>query len=187
MPKASLWLEVRNESTEDRNWTVIEFHSTEPIESIVYGDYEYYTEDGRGATWLDHDYQLFTGLEISGLPESLVLEGNLQLDESGGSTIPVNDDVTSIDSSLVGGLISDLLIGLAGRIVYVGDLLRSIPKAVLQSTIGEGDGEVAIRLRNRLNEPAYISEIFVYLTSDKYLDLNDGSGDDYFAIYNESA
>lgn len=187
MPKASLWLEVRNESTEERNWTVIEFHSTEPIESIVYGDYEYYTEDGRGATWLDHDYQLFTGLEISGLPENLVLEGNLQLDESGGSNIPINDDVQGIDSSLVGGLISDLLIGLAGRIVYIGDLLRSIPKAVLQSTIGEGDGEVAIRLRNRQNEPAYISEIFVYLTSDKYLDLNDGSGDDYFAIYNESA
>jgi hypothetical protein len=187
MPKASLWLEVRNESTEDRNWTVIEFHSTEPIESIVYGDYEYYTDDGRGATWLDHDYQLFTGLEITNLPESLVLEGNLQLDESGGSTIPVNDDVTDIDSSLVGGLISDLLIGLAGRIVYVGDLLRSIPKAVLQSTIGEGDGEVTIRLRNRENELAYIGEIFVYLTSDKYLTLNDGSGDDYFAIYNESA
>ena len=187
MPEASLWLEIRNESTSERNWTVIEFHSTEPIESIVYGDYEYYTEDGRGATWLDHDYQLFTGLEITGLPESLVLEGNLQLDESGGSTIPVNDDLTSIDSSLVGGLISDLLIGLAGRIVYVGDLLRSIPKAVLQSTIGEGDGEVTIRLRNRINEPAYIGEIFVYLTSDKYLALNDGSGDDYFAIYNESA
>ena len=187
MPEASLWLEIRNESTSERNWTVIEFHSTEPIESIVYGDYEYYTEDGRGATWLDHDYQLFTGLEITGLPESLVLEGNLQLDESGGSTIPVNDDLTSIDSSLVGGLISDLLIGLAGRIVYVGDLLRSIPKAVLQSTIGEGDGEVTIRLRSRINEPAYIGEIFVYLTSDKYLALNDGSGDDYFAIYNESA
>tara|TARA_B110000196_G_scaffold161383_1_gene138682 strand:- start:7504 stop:12927 length:5424 start_codon:yes stop_codon:yes gene_type:complete len=187
MPEASLWLEIRNESTSERNWTVIEFHSTEPIESIVYGDYEYYTEDGRGATWLDHDYQLFTGLEISGLPESLVLEGNLQLDESGGSSIPVNDDLTNIDSSLVGGLISDLLIGLAGRIVYVGDLLRSIPKAVLQSTIGEGDGEVTIRLRNRINEPAYIDEIFVYLTSDKYLALNDGSGDDYFAIYNESA
>ena len=187
MPKASLWLEVRNESTSDKNWTVIEFHSTEPIESIVYGDYEYYTEDGRGATWLDHDYQLFTGLEITDLPESFVLEGNLQLDESGRSTIPVNDDVTSIDSSLVGGLISDLLIGLAGRIVYVGDLLRSIPKAVLQSTIGEGDGEVAMRLRTRQNELAYISEIFVYLTSDKYLALNDGSGDDYFAIYNESA
>ena len=187
MPKASLWLEVRNESTSERNWTVIEFHSTEPIESIVYGDYEYYTEDERGATWDDHDYQLFTGLEIYNLPESLVLEGNLQLDESGGSTIPVNDDVTSIDSSLVGGLISDLLIGLAGRIVYVGDLLRSIPKAVLQSTIGEGDGEVAIRLRNRENELAYIDKIFVYLTSDRYLDLNDGSGDDYFAIYNESS
>ena len=187
MPKASLWLEVRNESTSERNWTVIEFHSTEPIESIVYGDYEYYTEDERGATWLDHDYQLFTGLEITNLPESLVLEGNLQLDESGGSTIPVNDDVTSIDSSLVGGLISDLLIGLAGRIVYVGDLLRSIPKAVLQSTIGEGDGEVAMRLRNRENELAYIGEIFVYLTSDKYLALNDGSGDDYFAIYNQSS
>ena len=187
MPKASLWLEVRNESTSDKNWTVIEFHSTEPIESIVYGDYEYYTEDGRGATWLDHDYQLFTGLEITDLPESFVLEGNLQLDESGGSSIPVNDDVTSIDSSLVGGLISDLLIGLAGRIVYVGDLLRSIPKAVLQSTIGEGDGEVAMRLRTRQNELAYISEIFVYLTSHKYLELNDGSGDDYFAIYNESA
>ena len=77
MPKASLWLEVRNESTSDKNWTVIEFHSTEPIESIVYGDYEYYTEDGRGATWLDHDYQLFTGLEITDLPESFVLEGNL--------------------------------------------------------------------------------------------------------------
>ena len=187
MPKASLWLEVRNESTSERNWTVIEFHSTEPIESIVYGDYEYYTEDERGATWDDHDYQLFTGLEIYNLPENLVLEGNLQLDESGGSTIPVNDDVTSIDSSLVGGLISDLLIGLAGRIVYVGDLLRSIPKAVLQSTIGEGDGEVAIRLRNRENELAYIDKIFVYLTSDRYLDLNDGSGDDYFAIYNESS
>ena len=187
MPKASLWLEVRNESTSERNWTVIEFHSTEPIESIVYGDYEYYTEDERGATWDDHDYQLFTGLEITDLPESFVLEGNLQLDESGGSSIPVNDDVTSIDSSLIGGLISDLLIGLAGRIVYVGDLLRSIPKAVLQSTIGEGDGEVAMRLRTRQNELAYISEIFVYLTSDKYLALNDGSGDDYFAIYNESA
>ncbi|HIF37533.1 MAG: hypothetical protein CXT75_04160 [Methanobacteriota archaeon] len=187
MPKASLWLEVRNESTSDKNWTVIEFHSTEPIESIVYGDYEYYTEDGRGATWLDHDYQLFTGLEITDLPESFVLEGNLQLDESGRSSIPVNDDVTSIDSSLVGGLISDLLIGLAGRIIYVGDLLRSIPKAVLQSTIGEGDGEVAMRLRTRQNELAYISEIFVYLTSDKYLALNDGSEDDYFAIYNESA
>ena len=47
MPEASLWLEVRNESTSERNWTVIEFHSTQSIDSVVYGDYEYYTEDGR--------------------------------------------------------------------------------------------------------------------------------------------
>ena len=63
----------------------------------------------------------------------------------------------------MGGFISDVLLGLAGRIVYVGDLLRSIPQAVLQSTIGEGDGEVAIRLRNRENKPAYLSELFVCL------------------------
>ena len=105
MPEASLWLEVRNESTPEKNWTVIEFHSTESVESIVYGDYEYYTEDGRSATWSDHDYKLFTGLEISDLPESLVLEGNLKLDETGGTTIPVNDDETSLDSSLVGAFI----------------------------------------------------------------------------------
>ena len=187
MPEASLWLEVRNESTPERNWTVIEFHATESVDSIIYGDYEYYTEDGRSATWSDHDYKLFTGLEIKELPESLILEGNLKLDESGGSTIPVNDDPTSIDGSLVGGFLSDILLGLAGRIVYVGDLLRSIPQAVLQSTIGEGDGEVAIRIRNRQNEPTYIKELFVFLTSDKYLDLKDGSEDDFFAIYNESA
>ena len=187
MPEASVWLEVRNESTPEKNWTVIEFHSTEPIESIVYGDYEYYTEDGRSATWTDHDYKLFTGLELKDLPENLVLEGNLKLDETGGTTIPVNDNDESLDSSLVGGFISDILLGLAGRIVYVGDLLRSIPQAVLQSTIGEGDGEVAIRIRNRQNEPTYLKEMFVFLTSDKYLDLKDGSDDDFFAIYNESA
>ena len=187
MPEASLWLEVRNESTSERNWTVIKFHSTESIESIVYGDYQYYTEDGRSATWLDHDYKLFTGLEIKDLPESLILEGNLRLDESGGTTIPVNGDQTDLDSSLVGGLVSDLLIGLAGRIVYVGDLLRSVPKAVLQSTIGEGDGEITVRIRNRQNEPTYLKDLFVFLTSDKYLDLKDGSEDDFFAIYNETA
>ncbi|HJM17562.1 MAG TPA: hypothetical protein QGI59_03540, partial [Candidatus Poseidoniia archaeon] len=187
MPEASVWLEVRNESTPEKNWTVIEFHSTEPIESIVYGDYEYYTEDGRSATWTDHDYKLFTGLEIKDLPENLVLEGNLKLDETGGTTIPINDNDESLDSSLVGGFISDILLGLAGRIVYIGDLLRSIPQAVLQSTIGEGDGEVAIRIRNRQNEPTYLKEMFVFLTSDKYLDLKDGSNDDFFAIYNESA
>ncbi len=187
MPEASFWLEVRNESTAEKNWTVVEFHATEPVESIIYGDYEYYTEDGRGATWADHDYRLFTGLEIKDLPENLVLEGNLKLDESGGSTIPVNDNPDNLDSSLVGGFISDILLGLAGRIVYVGDLLRSIPQAVLQSTIGEGDGEVAIRIRNRQNQPTYLNELFVYLTSDRYLDLKDGSGDDFFAIYNESA
>ena len=187
MPQASLWIEVRNETTPERNWTVIEFHSTESVDSIIYGDYEYYTEDGRAATWSDHDYRLFTGLEIIDLPESLVLEGNLRLDETGGSTVPVDDDPESIDSSLVGGFLSDILLGLAGRIVYVGDLLRSIPQAVLQSTIGEGEGEVAIRIRNRQNQPSYLKEMFVFLTSDKYLDLKDGSEDDFFAIYNESA
>ena len=187
MPEASFWLEVRNESTSEKNWTVIEFHATEPIESIIYGDYEYYTEDGRAPSWDDHDYKLFTGLEIKNLPANFILEGNLKLDESGGSTIPVNDDTDNLDSSLVGGFISDILLGLAGRIVYIGDLLRSIPQAVLQSTIGEGDGEVSVIMRNRKNEPTYIEELFVFLTSDKYLELKDGSGDDYFAIYNQSA
>lgn len=187
MQNAAFWLEVRNESTADRNWTVVEFHATEPIDSIVYGDYEYYTEDGRGATWSDHDYRLFTGMEIQNMPENLVIEGNLKLDETGGSTIPVNNTDGDVDASLVSGFISDILLGLASRIIYLGDLLRSIPQALLQSTIGEGDGEVAARIRNRQNKPTYIDHLFVYLTSDRYLEMNDGSNDDYFAIYNESA
>ncbi|MFL2926938.1 MAG: hypothetical protein ACJZ3J_04470, partial [Candidatus Poseidoniales archaeon] len=186
MPEASLWLEVRNESTSERNWTVIEFHTTESIDSIVYGDYEYYTEDGREPTWSDHDYKLFTGLEITNLPESLVLQGNLNLDDSNDNAFD-DADPTAVDDSAVGGLISDLLLGLAGRIVYVGDLLRSIPQAVLQSTIGEGDGEVDVIMRTREDELAYLENLFVFLTSDKYLDLDDGSGDDFFAIYNQSA
>ena len=186
MPEASLWLEVRNESTSERNWTVIEFHSTQSIDSIVYGDYEYYTEDGREPTWSNHDYKLFTGLEITNLPESLVLQGNLKLDDSNDNAFD-DQDPTAVDDSAVGGLISDLLLGLAGRIVYVGDLLRSIPQAVLQSTIGEGDGQVEIIMRTREDELAYIENLFVFLTSDKYLDLDDGSGDDFFAIYNQSA
>ena len=186
MPEASLWLEVRNESTSERNWTVIEFHTTESIDSIVYGDYEYYTEDGREPTWSDHDYKLFTGLEITNLPESLVLQGNLNLDDSNDNAFD-DADPTAVDDSAVGGLISDLLLGLAGRIVYVGDLLRSIPQAVLQSTIGEGDGEVDVIMRTREDELAYLENLFVFLTSDKYLDLGDGSGDDFFAIYNQSA
>ena len=186
MPEASLWLEVRNESTSERNWTVIEFHSTQSIDSLVYGDYEYYTEDGREPSWADHDYKLFTGLEITNLPENLVLQGNLKLDDSNDNSF-VDTDPTAVDDSAVGGLISDLLLGLAGRIVYVGDLLRSIPQAVLQSTIGEGDGEVEIIMRNRKNELAYLENLFVFLTSDSYLDLGDESGDDFFAIYNESA
>ena len=186
MPEASLWLEVRNESTSEENWTVIEFHSTQSIDSIVYGDYEYYTEDGREPTWNNHDYKLFTGLEITNLPESLILQGNLNLDDSNDNGF-VNTDPTTVDDSAVGGLISDLLLGLAGRIVYVGDLLRSIPQAVLQSTIGEGDGQVEIIMRTREDELAYIENLFVFLTSDKYLDLNDGSGDDFFAIFNQSA
>ena len=186
MPEASLWLEVRNESTAERNWTVIEFHSTQSIDSIVYGDYEYYTEDGREPTWSDHDYKLFTGLEITNLPESLVLQGNLNLDDSNDNAFN-NTDPTAVDDSAVGGLISDLLLGLAGRIVYVGDLLRSIPQAVLQSTIGEGDGQVEVIMRTREDELAYLENLFVFLTSDKYLDLDDGSGDDFFAIYNQSA
>ena len=104
MQNAAFWLEVRNETTSDRNWTVVEFHATEPIDSIVYGDYEYYTEDGRGATWSDHDYRLFTGLEIQNMPESLVLEGNLKLDETGGSNIPINNDDEDLNANLVGGL-----------------------------------------------------------------------------------
>ena len=186
MPEASLWLEVRNESTAERNWTVIEFHSTQSIDSIVYGDYEYYTEDGREPTWSDHDYKLFTGLEITNLPESIVLQGNLNLDDSNDNAFN-NTDPTAVDDSAVGGLISDLLLGLAGRIVYVGDLLRSIPQAVLQSTIGEGDGQVEVIMRTREDELAYLENLFVFLTSDKYLDLDDGSGDDFFAIYNQSA
>ena len=187
MPQASFWLEVRNESTSERNWTVVEFHAMEPIDSIIYGDYEYFTEDGRDPAWDDHDYKLFTGLEIKHLPANLLLEGNLKLDESGGTDIPINGDDEDVDGNAVGGLISDLLVGLAGRIVYVGDLLRSIPQAVLQSTIGEGDGEVAIIMRNREDEPDFIEELLVFLTSDKYLDMKDNSGDDYFAIYNQSA
>ena len=186
LPEASLWLEVRNESTSEQNWTVIEFHSTQPIDSIVYGDYEYYTEDGREPTWNDHDYKLFTGLKITNLPESLTLQGNLKLDDSNDNDF-VNTDPTAVDDSAVGGLISDLLLGLAGRIVYVGDLLRSIPQAVLQSTIGEGDGQVEIIMRTREDELAYLENLFVFLTSDKYLDMADDSGDDFFAIYNESA
>ena len=186
MPEASLWLEVRNESTSEQNWTVIEFHSTQSIDSIVYGDYEYYTEDGREPTWSDHDYKLFTGLEITNLPESLILQGNLKLDNSNDNDF-VNSDPTALDDSAVGGLISDLLLGLAGRIVYVGDLLRSIPQAVLQSTIGEGDGQVEIVMRTREDELAYLENLFVFLTSDEYLDMADNSGDDFFAIYNQSA
>ncbi len=186
MPEASLWLEVRNESTSEKNWTVIEFHSTQSIDSIVYGDYEYYTEDGRDPTWADHDYKLFTGLEITNLPESLILQGNLKLDTSNENDF-LNTDPTAVDDSAVGSLISDLLLGLAGRIVYVGDLLRSIPQAVLQSTIGEGDGQVEIIMRTREDELAYLEDLFIFLTSDQYLDLDDGSGDDFFAIYNQSA
>ena len=58
---------------------------------------------------------------------------------------------------------------------------------MLQSTIGEGDGEVYARISNRQGKPAYIDHLFVYLTSDRYLEMTDGSGDDYFAMYNESA
>ena len=133
---------------------------------IVYGDYEYYTEDGREPTWEDHDYKLFTGLEITNLPESLVLQGNLNLDDSNDNAFN-NTDPTAVDDSAVGGLISDLLLGLAGRIVYVGDLLRSIPQAVLQSTIGEGDGQVEVIMRTREDELAYLENLFVFLTSDE--------------------
>jgi hypothetical protein len=143
-------------------------------------------EDGRDPKWADHDYKLFTGLEITNFPENLILQGNLKLDDSNDNSF-VNTDPTAVDDSAVGSLISDLLLGLAGRIVYVGDLLRSIPQAVLQSTIGEGDGEVEIIMRNRKDELAYLENLFVFLTSDSYLDLGDGSGDDFFAIYNESA
>ena len=65
--------------------------------------------------------------------------------------------------------------------------MRSIPQAVLQSTIGEGDGQVEVIMRTREDELAYLENLFVFLTSDKYLDLDDGSGDDFFAIYNQSA
>ena len=68
-----------------------------------------------------------------------------------------------MDDSAVGGLTSDLLLGLAGRIVYVGDLLRSIPQALLQSTIGEGDGQVEVIMRTREDEFAYLENLFFVL------------------------
>ena len=131
MPEASLWLEVRNESTAERNWTVIEFHSTQSIDSIVYGDYEYYTEDGREPTWSDHDYKLFTGLEITNLPESLVLQGNLNLDDSNDNAFN-NTDPTAVDDSAVGGLIllaSDSTVKLCSISLLVMSLSEMSPNS----------------------------------------------------------
>ena len=42
-------------------------------------------------------------------------------------------------------------------------------------------------MRNREDEADFIEELLVFLTSDKYLEMKDNSGDDYFAIYNQSA
>ena len=78
-PGTSLWLEVRNESTDEQNRTVVEFSSTQRLKSLVYGDYEYLSSTEVGAAWGEHDYRIFTGVVMQDLPQHVLLEGSFTL------------------------------------------------------------------------------------------------------------
>jgi len=181
-PHSSLWLEVRNESTDEVKWSTVDLHTTSPISHLVYGDFEYNSHDDIPATFWRHDYRTFTGVEVVGLPAQLHLEGKFWL-FSDDDPITLYDD-PRID--VVGTIINNIMLAVASKIYTIGLMLRAIPGAVIGvSTVG--GGTVLITLRNRFGLPAYIGSATFYYTSHAYLALTDDSGDDFFTIFNETA
>ena len=178
-PGTSLWLEVRNESTDEQNRTVVEFSSTQRLKSFVYGDYEYLSSTDVGAAWGEHDYRVFTGVVMRDLPEHVLLEGSFTL-FSDDSPPPVQDL-----GNLVGDFLNNMMFALADKLVTIGRILRSIPQAVLGVTAGEGTGEVRLTMRTRSGSHTWLGNLEFWITSHARLALP--AGDDYFAIYNETA
>lgn len=181
-PHSSLWLEVRNESTDEVMWSTVDLHTTSPIPYLLYGDYEYNSHDDTPVTFWRHDYRSFTGVEVVNLPAQLHLEGNFWL-FSGDDPITLYDD-PRIDA--VGTLINNIMLAVASKIYTIGLMLRAIPGAVIGVST-EGGGTVRVTLRNRFGLPAYIGSASFYYTSHAYLTLTDDSGDDFFTIFNETA
>ena len=177
-PGTSLWLEVRNESTDEQNRTVVEFSSAQRLKSFVYGDYEYLSSTDAGAAWGEHDYRVFTSVVMQDLPEHVLLEGSFTL-FSDDSPPPVQDL-----GNLVGDFLNNMMFALADKLVTIGRILRSIPQAVLGVTAGEGAGEVRLTMRTRSGSPAWLGKFEFWLTSHAWLALP--ASDDYFAIYNET-
>ncbi|MEC8877708.1 MAG: hypothetical protein VX554_00845, partial [Candidatus Thermoplasmatota archaeon] len=177
-PGTSLWLEVRNESTDEQNRTVVEFSSAQRLKSFVYGDYEYLSSTDAGAAWGEHDYRVFTSVVMQDLPEHVLLEGSFTL-FSDDSPPPVQDL-----GNLVGDFLNNMMFALADKLVTIGRILRSIPQAVLGVTAGEGAGEVRLTMRTRSGSPTWLGKFEFWLTSHAWLALP--ASDDYFAIYNET-
>ena len=178
-PGTSLWLEVRNESTDEQNRTVVEFSSTQRLKSLVYGDYEYLSSTEVGAAWGEHDYRIFTGVVMQDLPQHVLLEGSFTLFDD--DSLPPVQDL----GNLVGDFLNNMMFALASKLVTIGRILRSIPQAVLGVTVGEGAGEVRLTMRTRSGEKAWLGKLEFWITSHAWLTLP--AGDDYFAIYNETA
>ncbi|MEC9253925.1 MAG: hypothetical protein VX863_03675, partial [Candidatus Thermoplasmatota archaeon] len=178
-PGTSLWLEVRNESTDEQNRTVVEFSSAQRLKSFVYGDYEYLSSTDAGAAWGEHDYRVFTSVVMQDLPEHVLLEGSFTL-FSDDSPPPVQDL-----GNLVGDFLNNMMFALADKLVTIGRILRSIPQAVLGVTAGEGAGEVRLTMRTRSGSPTWLGKFEFWITSHAWLALP--ANDDYFAIYNETA
>jgi hypothetical protein len=178
-PGTSLWLEVRNESTDEQNRTVVEFSSTQRLKSFVYGDYEYLSSTDAGAAWGEHDYRIFTGVLMQDLPQHVLLEGSFMLFDD--DSLPPVQDL----GNLVGDFLNNMMFALADKLVTIGRILRSIPQAVLGVTVGEGAGEVRLTMRTRSGDKAWLGKLEFWITSHAWLTLP--AGDDYLTIYNETA
>ena len=179
--RTSLFLDVNNESTPNRKWTVVDLQATSGIDRIRYWDFEYYSESPLlPATFDNHSYHRYIYLEAADIPARLHLEGSFWL-LGGGDPITLFDDPDVTD--FVGTFINNLLLRLASKLYAIGLTLRGIPEAVLG--VSASGGQFRINLRDPQGRPAYLGQIFFYYTSDRYL-VYPGT-DDFFAIYNETA
>ncbi len=128
MSYTSLRITLTNLTTEDENFTRIEYDSTEKIPEIELWGFEY-----DGGYSVNHQYNS-TYAHVRDIPTDILLEGNFQLKEAEDPfTIFNNASISFID-----GIIDDAMLALASTIYGLGNMIRSMPDALSDVTSAGG-------------------------------------------------
>lgn len=142
--RTSLRVTLENLSTDEHDYTRIQYLATETIGRVDLGFYEYDRGYAPG-----NQYNCSTAL-IRDIPPEILLQGNFVLTNA-KDPFSVFDNVTL---SFINGMVDNAMLALASSLYAIGIKIRSIPGALTNAAGTQGELEVI--MKDRTGVQAYL-------------------------------